>query len=70
MKQENKYCKLDRNLFKKPHWWEADQLVIYKAWKRESGTQIALVARCHGGLEPRTSGLQQQRPKPLSLAAK
>ena len=51
----------ERNRVKNPNWQEADQLAIYKARPRNWTLKKSL--------EPGTSGLQHQCPKPLGHTA-
>ncbi len=67
LKQRKQIILNEHNKVKNPNWQEADQLAIYKAWSR-IWTQDNRETNPASGLEPGTSGLQYQRPKPLGHA--
>ncbi len=69
LKQRKQIILNQYNKVKNPNWQEADQLAKKRVQGFELGTmekQIQLVARA--SLEPGTSGLQYQCPKPLGHA--
>ena len=55
-------------MVKNPNWQEADQLAFFQSVTRDYRETNPASDRVRG-LEPVTSGLQHQRPKPLDHAA-